>query len=460
MNKKCVLFCGVLALALGAAAASAKVSQKEADKLGTSLTPFGSIKSGNVNKTIPDWTGGLTEAPVGFSGSGQHHIDPFASDPIRFTIDKTNYEGFKKYLSEGQYKLFEVYPNTFKMNVYQTRRSHALPEKILKNSKKNALTSTLINGGIALKDAYAGIPFPILHGSNSEQANMIMWNHRTRYRGLYFTARQTELAVQRDGTFTMINKHQELFMNFYNPQGNFQSMDNIMLYFLTFNKAPARLAGGAVLVHETLNQDIGPREAWDYNAGQRRVRRAPNLAYDSPIASSDGTRVADDTDMFAGATDRYDWNYLGLREVFIPYNSYKVGAAGVKYADLVMPGHVNPEYVRWELHRVHVIEANLKKNERHIYKRRVFFADEDSWALALADQYDSRGELWRISMALLKNYYELPATFTSGDIYHDLQSRRYSVNFLYSEEQYAPIFEEKIPDKRYFSPSSLRRLGR
>lgn len=249
-------------------------------------------------------------------------------------------------------------------------------------------------------------------------------------------------------------------MNYYNPQGNFQSMDNIMLYFLTFNKAPARLAGGAVLVHETLNQDIGPREAWDYNAGQRRVRRAPNLAYDSPIASSDGTRVADDTDMFAGATDRYDWNYLGLREVFIPYNSYKAGAAGVKYADLVMPGHVNPEYVRWELHRVHVIEANLKKNERHIYKRRVFFADEDSWAIALADQYDSRGELWRISMALLKNYYELPATFTSGDIYHDLQSRRYSVNFLYSEEQYAPIIEEKIPDKRYFSPSSLRRLGR
>jgi hypothetical protein len=460
MSNKSVLVCGVLALALGSLGVSAKVSQQEADKLGTSLTPFGSIKSGNISKTIPEWTGGLTQAPVGYSGGGQHHIDPYGFETPKFTIDKSNYQGFSKYLSAGQYKLFESYPDTFKMNVYQTHRSHAMPDWVLKNSKKNALTSVLVKEGVGMKDAYAGIPFPILHGSNADKAIQVIWNHKTRFRGLFFTARATELAVQRDGVFTQINKHQELFMNFYNPEGDFASMENVMLYFLTTNKAPARLAGGAVLVHETLNQFEEPRQAWDYNSGQRRVRRAPNLAYDSPIASSDGTRVADDTDIFVGASDRYDWSYRGMREVFIPYNSYKVGAAGVKYADVVMAGHPNPEYIRWELHRVHVVEANLKKNERHIYKRRVFYADEDSWALALADQYDSRDELWRVSMGLLKNYYELPATYTGGDVYHDLQSRRFSMNFVYSEEQHAPIFEHKIPDKRYFSPSELRRKGR
>ncbi len=460
MNNKSVLVCGVLALALGSFSASAKVSQQEADKLGTLLTPFGSIKSGNASKTIPEWTGGLTKAPVGYKGGGQHHIDPYGSETPKFTIDKSNYQGFKKYLSDGLYTLFEAYPNTFKMHVYQTHRSHAMPNNILVNSKKNALTSGLVGEGVGMKDAYAGIPFPILHGSNSDKAAQVMWNHKTRYRGLYFTARATELAVQRDGQFTQINKHQELFMNYYNPEGNFAKMENVMLYYLTTNKAPARLAGGAILVHETLNQLEDPRQGWDYNSGQRRVRRAPNLAYDSPIASSDGTRVADDTDIFVGATDRYNLSYKGMREIFIPYNSYKIGAAGVKYADIVMPGHPNPEYIRWELHRVHVVEMLLKKSERHIYKRRVFYVDEDSWSAVLADQYDSRDELWRISVSLPKNYYEVPATYTSGDIYHDLQSRRYSINFIYSEEQHAPIFENKVPDKRYFSPSELRRKGR
>jgi len=236
-------------------------------------------------------------------------------------------------------------------------------------------------------------------------------------------------------------------------------MDNILFYFLTFNKAPARLAGGALLLHETMNQLKDKRQAWDYNSGQRRVRRAPNLAYDSPIASSDNTRTADDTDMYNGAPDRYNWTYKGVQEYFIPYNNYKVGQEGLKYDELVMPGHLNPEYLRWELHRVHVVEANLKNGERHIYKKRVFYIDEDSWSIALVDQYDNRDELWRVSFALLKNYYELPGIFSSGDVYHDLQARRYSANGLYSEERQAPVFENKVPNKRYFKPASLRRRG-
>ncbi len=460
MNNKYVLLCSVLAFAIAASPAQSKVSQKEANKLGTSLTPFGSIKAGNKNKTIPEWTGGLTEAPAGYEGSGQHHIDPFASDEIKFTIDESNYQGFKKYLTPGQYALFETYTDTFKMHVYPTHRSHAMPDWVVENSRDNATTAELSKGGVGIKNAYGGIPFPILHGSNEEKALQTMWNHLTRWRGVFVTSRSTEVAVQRDGDYSPITKQQEIFFNFHNPKGSFKKLDNILFYFLTFNKAPARLAGGALLVHETLDQTKDARQAWDYNSGQRRVRRAPNLAYDSPIASSDNTRTADDTDMYNGAPDRYNWEYKGVKEFFIPYNNYKLSAEGVKYSDLVMPGHLNPDFVRWELHRVHVVEATLKSGERHIYKRRVFYVDEDSWGIALVDQYDNRGELWRISAAMLKNYYELPGTWTSGDVYHDLQSRRYSANGLYSEEKQAPVFENKIPNKRYFKPSSLRRRGR
>jgi hypothetical protein len=460
MNNKSFLLCSVLALVLGALNANAKVSTKEVNKLGKSLTPFGSIKSGNKSKTIPAWTGGITEVPNGYKGTGQHHIDPFASDEVKFTIDESNYKGFKKYLTPGQYAMFEAYPKTFKVNVYPTHRSHSMPDWVLKNTKKNAKTSSLSKGGVGIKNAFGGIPFPILHGKNQEKAQQTMWNHLTRWRGIFVTSRSSEVPVQRDGSYSPITKQQEVFFNFHNPKGSFKKLDNILFYFLTFNKAPARLAGGALLVHETIDQIKDKRGAWDYNSGQRRVRRAPNLAYDSPIASSDNTRTADDTDMYNGAPDRYNWDYKGVKEFFIPYNNYKVGQKGVKYDDLVMPGHLNPDYMRWELHRVHVVEATLKKDARHIYKKRVFYIDEDSWGIAMVDQYDNRGELWRISMALMKNYYELPGVWSSGDLYHDLQSRRYSANGLYSEEKQSPVFENKVPNKRYFKPSSLRRRGR
>lgn len=460
MRIRIMLLGAVLACGSYATAVDAKVSRAEANKLGKALTPFGSIIEGNAAGTIPSWTGGISKPPEGFEGTGQHHIDPFADDQIKYKIDKNNYAGFEKYMTAGQNALMEAYPETFAINVYPTRRSHAMPDWVNKNTIENATTASLTNGGVGIRDAFGGIPFPILHGRNEEKALQTMWNHLTRWRGIFLTGRYTELAVQRDGDYSPITKQQEVFFNFHNPEGSFKKLDNILFYFLTFNKAPARLAGGALLVHETLDQKKDARQAWDYNSGQRRVRRAPNLAYDSPIASSDNTRTADDTDMFNGAPDRYNWEYKGVQEFFIPYNNYKIGQKGVKYSELVMPGHINPEYVRWELHRVHVVEANLKDGERHIYKKRVFYIDEDSWGIALVDQYDNRGELWRVSAAMLKNYYELPGTWSSGDLYHDLQSRRYSANGMYSEERQAPVFESTVPSSRYFKPSSLRRRAR
>lgn len=437
----------------------AKVSKTEAEKLGTKLTPFGSVKESNTDKTIPAWTGGITEIPKDYKGPGEHHTDPFKDDPIKIIISKSNYLSYKDTITPGQIKMFEAYPDSFKMHVYPTHRTQSMPDWVIKNTKKNATTSELSKGGVGIKDAYGGIAFPILHGSDSDKALQAMWNHMTRWRGIYMTKLFSEIAVKYSGDYSLITKRQEAYFNFYNPKGSFKSLNNILFYFLNFTESPARLAGGAFLVHETLDQTKESRSAWDYSASQRRVFRAPNVAYDSPIASSDNTRVADDSDMFNGAPDKYDWKYKGLQEFYIPYNNYKLSEEGVTYKDLATPFHLNPEYMRWELHRVHVVEANLKQGENHIYKKRVFYIDEDSWSIVLVDQYDHDDELWRISMSMTQNFYELPGVFGAANAFHDLKSQRYSVNGLYSEEKQSPIFENKMPNKRHFKPSSLRRRG-
>ena len=305
--------------------------------------------------------------------------------------------------------------------------------------------------------AFGGYPFPILHGNNEEKAWQVIWNHLTRWRGVSVTRRSSEVAVQPDGDYSLVTSQQEAFFNYYNPEGSEEELDNVIFYYLSFTQSPPRLAGGAILIHETLNQIINPRNGWGYNAGQRRVRRAPNLGYDSPIAAADNLRTADDTDIFNGALDRYNWEYEGMREIYVPYNNYRIGEQGTPYSEILGISHLNPDLTRWELHRVHVVEATLKEGERHIYGKRRFYVDADSWNTLLLDQYDGRGELWRVTMGLAKNYYELPGVWTVLDVYHDLQARRYHVLGLDTEEGSTRKFTNDVPNRRYFSPASLRR---
>jgi len=443
-----------IALALSAGSALAAVAPTEAAKLGASLTPFGAEKAANAAGTIPEWSGGITQAPAAYKTPGQHHPDPFADDRPLFTITKANLDQYQGNLTPGQIALFNTYPNSYQMPVYQTRRSGSAPQWVYDNSIKNASTAKLLDGGNGFSDAYGGIPFPI--PQNGVEA---LWNHIARYRGTYIVRRASEVAVQRNGSYSLVTSQQEALFKFYNPKGTAADLNNIMFYYLSFTKSPARLAGGAVLVHETLDQVKEPRQAWGYNAGQRRVRRAPNLAYDTPIAAADGLRTADDTDMINGSPDRYDWKLVGKKEIYIPYNSYKVSSPEVKYEDLLQVGHLNPAFTRNELHRVWVVEGTLKSDARHIYSKRTLFLDEDSWQAAVVDQYDGRGELWRVSIAYLKNYYDLPTTWSALDSFHDLQARRYHVQNLDNEESSTIDFSQAVPVDGYFKPAALRRRG-
>ncbi|MEA1079153.1 DUF1329 domain-containing protein [Marinobacter qingdaonensis] len=455
-NKNAILG-GLMALTVAAAPVSAAVSSSQAARLGNELTPFGSPKAGNDAGTIPAWDGGITEPPAGYEGSGDFHPNPYPDDQVLFTINASNAEQYSEHLTDGLKAMLDTYPTTFRIPVYQTRRSHSVPDWVAQNTRENATSAKIVGEGAGIDGAFGGYPFPILHGNDEQKAWQVIWNHLTRWRGISLTRRASEVAVQQNGDYTLVTSQQEAFFNFYNPEGGEDQLENVIFYYLSFTQSPPRLAGGAILVHETMNQIINPRNGWGYNAGQRRVRRAPNLGYDSPIAAADNLRTADDTDIFNGALDRYNWTYEGKREIYVPYNNYEIAQEGLPYSEILGMSHLNPDLMRWELHRVHVVTATLKDGERHIYAKRRFYVDEDSWNTLLLDQYDGRGELWRVSMGVVKNYYELPGVWTTLEAFHDLQARRYHVQGLDTEEPNTRVFTDDVPNKRYFSPASLRR---
>jgi hypothetical protein len=454
MKKNNWIAAGVLALATYAQLASAAVTVQQAERLKGELTPLGAERAGN-GKDIPPWRGGLTVPTLDYKKAGQHHPNPYPQDKPLFVITAANKDKHKEHLTKGQITLFETYPDSFKMPIYKTRRTAAAPEWIYDNTYKNAIRAELNENGAGLRYAYGGTPFPI-----AKNGLEVIWNHITRWRGVFLSRRASEVAVQKNGNFSLVTVQQDIFFNYNNPDATINDLNNILFYYLSFTKAPARLAGGAVLLHETIDQVEEARQAWGYNAGQRRVRRAPNLAYDTPIAAADGLRYADDTDMYNGAPDRYNWKLIGKKEIYIPYNNYELSSKNLTYKEILKPGHLNPDYTRYEKHRVWVVEANLKEGARHVYQKRRFFIDEDTWSIAVADQYDSAGDLWRISMAYLKNYYELPVTWTTLDVFHDVKARRYHVQGLDNEERSTIDFSLAIPGSQYFTPSALRRRGK
>ncbi|GAB4186187.1 MAG: DUF1329 domain-containing protein [Wenzhouxiangellaceae bacterium] len=443
---------GLLSLAVGSGAAWAGAKPDQVDRLGQDLTPMGSMKAGNADGTIPAWTGGITSPPAGYE-PGDHHPDPFPNDEIKFTITAQNYQDYADHLSVGQKAMFERYPETYVMHVYQTRRSASFPPLVYEMTKENAKTARLVADGEGIVDASYGFPFPF-----PENAYELMWNHKLKYKGIGGVRYNNQVAPTSGGDYSVVKLREELLGLYYKEGETIESIGNILLYFFQEVEAPARLAGNILLVHETLNQIDQPRQAWVYNPGQRRVRRAPNVAYDNPGTASDGLRTNDMTDMFNGAMDRFNWTVSGPVEMYVPYNSYKVHSSDLDYDDMVRPGHLNTDLMRYELHRVWVVDATLREDTRHINSRRTFYLDEDSYQIMLVDHYDSRGELWRFSEAHSINYYDVPTFWSTIETHHDLQSGRYVAVGLDNQDP-VNTFNVELPESNY-TPQALRKRGR
>jgi hypothetical protein len=439
------------ALLLTVAQAQAEVDAGKAAQLGQDLTPIGAEKAGNAAGTIPAWDGGLPRDANAYDPALGYR-DPYAADQPLFSITAANAEQYREQLSPGQLAMLTRFSDSWKLNVYPTRRSASYPDKVYAAAKHNATSAKLIEGGNGIADFKLATPFPL-----PQSGLEVLWNHLVRYRGDSVKRYYAQAVPQAGGDYFM-TKIEDLFLFNEAAGDHSQSNGNVLFYFRQSVLAPARLAGTELLVHETVNQVKEPRLAWLYASGQRRVRRAPNVAYDSPGTSSDGMRTTDNFDMFSGAPDKYDWQLMGKKELIVPYNSYRLAAKSNKYSDIVKRGHINPDLLRYELHRVWHVRATLKAGMRHQYKQRDMYFDEDSYQILVVDHYDNRDTLWRVGESYTINLYDQPLIWTKGDAVYDLIGGRYVIGVLSNEEP-ANQFDIALKPSD-FTPAQLRRDSR
>lgn len=422
------------------------------EQLQTDLTPVGAIRAGNANGTIPAWTGGIRQVPDGFQ-PGMIHPDPYEGETPMFRIDVSNFEKHADHLTPGQVAMLRKYGESYFLDIYPSHRSAAFPQRIYNKTEANGKTGRLTADGEGVLDVAEGFPFPL-----PETGRELIWNHKLKYKGLGSVRNFNLINATAGGNYQTVKIQVEVLSLYHQPGATLQSIDNRLLYLMQTIRSPVRLAGTLLLVHESVNQSLQPRNVWTYNPSQRRVNRAPNVAYDNPSVATDGLSVSDMADMFNGAMDRFDWVLKGQREIYVPYNAYRAHASDSEYEDMVLPGHLDPSLLRYELHRVWVVEATLREGSRHINPRRTYYLDEDSYQILLAEHYDKRGGLWRFSEAHPIVYYEVPTLWTSIETHHDLQSGRY-VSYRQDSSDGAVRFNIELSASQ-FSPQALRRKGR
>jgi hypothetical protein len=440
------LICFLL-LGLSTVQTHASIGPEQLALLETKLTPVGAERAGNADGSIPPWTGGLPQQAL---DPAVGYTDPFAGDPILFTITAANAEQFAEMLSAGHLAMLRKYPDSYQLNVYPTRRSVSWPEHVLAEVKNQAPIAR--TQGFALLDVgKSAVPFPL----TSDPLQM-MWNHVLRWRGGSVMRENNWFPVDRKGRYFNVRTMEAMA---FDQQGYMkESRPNRLFNFYGLFLAPASVEGQITLVWEPINPVAEGRRVWTYTTVLRRVVRDTRQAYDDMDRRTQGLRTSDQFDGWNGAPDLYDWKLLGKREMYIGYNSYRLSDKTLKYAEILKPGHPNPDLLRYELHRVWVIEATLRPDEHHRYPRRIFYLDEDTWQVSMEDVYDSDGQLWRFGDHHVMQFYDVQVPWYRAMVHYDLKSDAYLVSELDNESKKARRWGWK-GDVNDFLPVNLRRLG-
>lgn len=443
-----------LALALAAsvtATAQAAVSPAEAAKLGTSLTRVGAEQAGNADASIPAYTGGLTTPPAAFKPGDTFRPNPFAGEKPLQVIDSKNLDQHRDQLSATTAELIKRFPS-YRVNVYPTHRTAALPQANLDNTAKNAVNAQATQDGLVLENVLPGVPFPI-----PQTGSEAMWNHLLRYQGATVENKYDSWNVDAAGVAILATSG-TAFIDYpiYQDMGKVVTGDDIYYRSKIYYSGPARRAGEALMVQDAADPLQQPRRAWQYLPGQRRVKLAPSLAYDTPNPGTAGSSTFDDIFVFSGALDRFNWKLVGKQEMIVPYNTYDLTYVNDP-KKLTTPNHLAPDVVRWEKHRVWVVEATLKEGKRHIYSKRRFYLDEDSWVALASDEYDARGQLYRGSYAFTTQSYDRQIFDSTPHMVYDLIGGTYNINGVVGPYGGISYIEPLTAAK--WSPQSLAGAG-
>ena len=449
-----------LVVALGASATVSAASPEEIKQLGTTLTSWGAIKAGNADGSIPEYKGGI-EPPANYDPKKPNfRPDPFAKEKPLFSITGENMAKYQDKLSEGAKEMLKKYPS-YRIDVYPTHRTAKYPKYVLDNTLKNASSCKLADNLLQLAGTcFGGVPFPI--PKNGAEA---MWNRTMKYdQFAYYSPAQTSTLVDRSGrrVETGAFVYWQTFPH-YNPTRTEPiKPDEMIEYGRVDWTGPARKAGEKLVMHDSVDMLNVGRRAWSYLPGQRRVKLSPDVAYDTPSPAGGGVGTVDDTQVFYGAQDRYDYKLVGKKELYIPYNTFKLHDEKQCAGDKVFtPNHLNPDCVRWELHRVWVVEATLKPGARHVYPKRTFYWDEDIPAVGMADNYDDAGKIYRVTQTHYYPFYETTGHNTHEFVVHDL------TNGAYVRQAYTPAGggmmvvtpPDQVKSASFYESSALSQAG-
>ncbi|CAI8903554.1 DUF1329 domain-containing protein [Pseudomonas sp. IT-P218] len=436
----------VAPFALGAA------TPEEAAALGKTLTPFGAEKAGNAAGTIPAWDGGYTKVDPAFKPGGKRG-DPFAAEKPLYSINAANMDKYADKLSDGTKEMLKRYPQTYRLDVYTTHRTAAAPQWVYDNTLKNATNAKLVDSsaGPIPQGAFGGIPFPVPHSGDEA-----MWNHLLNWRGTSIALDFRHYLMTADGNQVMTTDGLAIQeMPYYYQEGSADTFDGDYWLFRLLNVGPPLRAGEQVMGRSNLNGDKSQSQV--YLTGQRRVRKLPNACCDTPTPATAGVMSFDELSVYQGRLDRFNWKLVGKKELYIPYNANKTLTAQ-KPEDLLLKNHLNPDYVRWELHRVWVVESNLAPGKRHQLPKGRYYLDEDTWQAMLGDRWDANGQLAKSLWSLPVVMPDLPALtqLTSG--FYDLTSGTWFAQSIFSgkNSQYSIVDRYK---KSEFSPAAMAGQG-
>jgi hypothetical protein len=452
----------IAALAVAACITSplhAAVSEQEAARLGKDLTLTGAEQAGNADGSIPPWTGGGVEnVPAGADPAQGVYPDPYAADEVLYTITHENMAEYAGFLSEGQQAMLERYgPDGYRINVYPTRRNFAAPDWLYEGTRRNAASATLEDDGQRVAGNVAGVPFPI-----PQSGLEALWNHMIRWMGYEWAQVNDSYYVDSNGKAilaTSANNVWEfpMFMPFKDAGRDYDARELRWGYLRSDFTAPSRRAGEILLVHEPgADYTAGKgRAAWQYLKGQRRVRKAPAVSFDTPRAAAAGTSTYDDAYVYNGSPERYDWKLVGKKEMIVPYNNYEA-IFNRTTKEMLGERFIKPEFVRFEKHRVWIVEGTLKEGVRHIYSKRRILIDEDSWHGLENMRWDGKGNLWRTGFSIQALAWDIPAPQASAELSYDLISDIYNVT---GKPNPGSLRSDNGKSVQFFSPQGMARMG-
>ncbi|SMH37293.1 DUF1329 domain-containing protein [Azospirillum agricola] len=443
---------GLLAMA-AVHGAQAAVTVQEAEALKGALTPMGAERAGNKEGTIPAWTGGLTKAPPGFKpGDPRPAIHP--EDKLQFSIDAKTMGAYKDKLSPNLMALMAKHPN-FRIDVYPTRRTVGFSQWSYDQTFLNATRTITTNDGLTVENAFGGTPFPI-----PKTGREVIWNAQMRITVPEMETVARNWVVMASGEKVMLS---ELSMRVAYPmydQTNslegYQKGPGFFSLTRTEFTGPAVKNGEMMLIRYPIDTYTNKNDVWQYLAGQRRLRKAPNLAYDAPNSYTSGMTNMDESYGVSGALDRFDVKLLGKKEMFIPYNNNNIALA--KTETILTPNVPNPDVVRWELHRVWVVEMTVKPGQRNTVPHRVVYIDEDSWNFAMVDSFSADEKPWKVTYFTQYVCPDGPMTGFAGYFSINLQNGVYLMEGDISGSPKPLNWLPKSPAS-YYTPDALAAAG-